>query len=102
MQHVFGAGNFPGYDDNPFMQQVIPSGPNKLHRLRANWVEAQYASAVNRESSEKLMEALTNKAQAAVAARTYRLMRQAALLKGQLAMAQGLPATFPTEGPSEL
>jgi hypothetical protein len=40
--------------------------------------------------------------QAAVAARTYRLTRRAALLKGQLAMAQGRPATFPTEGPSEL
>ncbi|KAF6255684.1 hypothetical protein COO60DRAFT_193031 [Scenedesmus sp. NREL 46B-D3] len=83
---VFGAGNFPGYEDNEVIQQV----------------EARYASAVGRESSNKLAEALANKAEAALAHRTYRVTREAAMLAGRLRMAQGLPATFPTEGPAEL
>lgn len=83
---VFGAGNFPGFEDNEVIQQV----------------EARYASAVGRESSDKLAEALANKAEAALAHRTYRLTREAGMLAGRLRMAQGLPATFPTEGPAEL
>eukprot|EP00878_Enallax_costatus_P018624 GHUV01019615.1.p1 GENE.GHUV01019615.1~~GHUV01019615.1.p1 ORF type:complete len:148 (+),score=37.44 GHUV01019615.1:302-745(+) len=83
---VFGANNFPGYEDNEFIQQV----------------EADYAAAIGRDSAKKLAEALTNKAQAAMSCRTYRVTREAAMLKGQLLMAQGLPARFPTEGPSEL
>ena len=41
-------------------------------------------------------------AQATIAARQYRLQREAALLKAQLAAARGERAVFPTEGPSEL
>lgn len=40
--------------------------------------------------------------QAAVSSRTYRVMLEAAMLKAQLLMAQGQPARFPTEGPTEL
>ncbi|WIA41427.1 hypothetical protein OEZ86_005009 [Tetradesmus obliquus] len=83
---VFGAGNFPGFEDNEVIQQV----------------EARYALAVGRESSDKLAEALASKAEAALAHRTYRATREAAMLTGQLRMAQGLPASFPTEGPTEL
>lgn len=43
---VFGANNFPGFEDSPFIQQL----------------EADYAAAVGRDSGKKLEEALTNKA----------------------------------------
>lgn len=47
---VFGSGLFPGYEDNELVKQV----------------EANYATAVERESAGKLTEALSNKAQVRV------------------------------------
>lgn len=40
--------------------------------------------------------------QAALEARIYRMTREAAMLRAQLAMTQNRPAVFPTEGPNEL
>lgn len=40
--------------------------------------------------------------QAALADRAYRMHREAALLRAQLAMAKGQPAVWPTEGPNEM
>lgn len=65
-------------------------------------LEAAYTAAVSREGDSKLAQALLNKEQAALAARAYRMTREAALLRAQLALAQNRPATWPTEGPAEL
>jgi hypothetical protein len=40
--------------------------------------------------------------QAALEARAYRMHREAALLRAQIAMAKGQPAVWPTEGPNEM
>jgi hypothetical protein len=85
---VFGSGNFvgSGVEDTALIQEL----------------EAAYTAAVSREGDSKLAQALLNKEQAALAARAYRMTREAALLRAQLALAQNRPAVWPTEGPAEL
>jgi hypothetical protein len=85
---IFGSGNFvgSGAEDSAFIQEL----------------EAAYTAAVSREGDSKLAEALLNKEQAALAARAYRMTREAALLRAQLAMAKNQPTVWPTEGPNEL
>ncbi|KAG1661687.1 hypothetical protein FOA52_001964 [Chlamydomonas sp. UWO 241] len=82
----FGYGNFPGIESEGIEE-----------------LEQKYAVAVEKEVTTKLREALERKAEARKLHREYRLTREAARLRAQLAVARGERASFPRpESPQDL
>lgn len=83
----FGNGALPGVAEaNPWVGEL----------------EGRYASAIERDVAEKLRAAVAAKRAAALEARAERLEREAATLRARLRMAQGLPASLPTDTPASL
>jgi hypothetical protein len=118
---VFGAGTFAGADpavrESPFIQQVEAAyaaaiqRDDKLAAALVNkaqvcgWMRGTLHTCPGRHMGRHLTHRVSRHhppLQAALEHRTYRLGREAALLKARLAVARGQPASFPTEGPAEL
>jgi hypothetical protein len=71
-------------------------------RQQTSRVKIGTANATATTHTAASLSATAHHPQAALAARAYRMTREAALLRAQLAMARNQPTVWPTEGPEQL